>query len=264
MTDRSMIDSAYPLHPEPVKDITLAYIGGDTPHSWTAAEIQALPSRWVWPCWVRSDPSLVTVAVDAAACIHRLHQLRVPHGTSVILDLETAVDGLFVDTFTAELKVAGYLVTKYGSMDFIFRNPETTCGTFVADPTGSPHMVSVGDTVATQYAFLGTRDLSLVKDNATVPLWEINPVQPPPPPGPSWEETMLRKLPTLKLNSPSHNDVQRAQALLGAAGHHLKLDGLFGPLTESAVKLEQGKFGLTVDGIVGPKTWVLLVTGAVE
>lgn len=35
-------------------------------------------------------------------------------------------------------------------------------------------------------------------------------------------------------------------------------DGIFGPLTEEAVKVFQRERGLTEDGIVGPKTWAVL------
>ncbi|PGS46819.1 hypothetical protein COC46_20550 [Bacillus sp. AFS041924] len=36
------------------------------------------------------------------------------------------------------------------------------------------------------------------------------------------------------------------------------MDGVFGILTEKAVKEFQHKNGLVVDGIVGPKTWAKL------
>lgn len=41
---------------------------------------------------------------------------------------------------------------------------------------------------------------------------------------------------------------------------HLREDGIFGPLTDEAVREFQRKNGLTVDGIVGPKTWDKLGT----
>jgi N-acetylmuramoyl-L-alanine amidase len=46
------------------------------------------------------------------------------------------------------------------------------------------------------------------------------------------------------------NSVKLVQSKLG-----LKADGIFGPLTEKAVKDFQKKNKLTVDGKVGPKTW---------
>ena len=39
------------------------------------------------------------------------------------------------------------------------------------------------------------------------------------------------------------------------------IDGIFGPTTEYHVRGFQGKVGLVVDGIVGPRTWQALVTG---
>ncbi|MEC4819402.1 MAG: peptidoglycan-binding protein [Scytonema sp. PMC 1069.18] len=40
------------------------------------------------------------------------------------------------------------------------------------------------------------------------------------------------------------------------------IDGVFGPKTEAAVKLFQGKMFLLIDGIVGDKTWRALYKGA--
>jgi peptidoglycan hydrolase-like protein with peptidoglycan-binding domain len=41
----------------------------------------------------------------------------------------------------------------------------------------------------------------------------------------------------------------------------LQVDGVFGPVLETAVKEFQQDVGLTADGIVGPKTWVALPDG---
>lgn len=54
---------------------------------------------------------------------------------------------------------------------------------------------------------------------------------------------------TLKLGS------RGAQVMTLQKELHLRADGIFGPLTDEAVREFQEKNGLTIDGIVGPKTW---------
>ncbi|MGH3103662.1 MAG: peptidoglycan-binding domain-containing protein [Gaiellaceae bacterium] len=53
--------------------------------------------------------------------------------------------------------------------------------------------------------------------------------------------------------------VRPLQQLLRARNHPVAVDGIFGPLTESAVKAFQQSKGLAADGIVGPRTWPKLV-----
>lgn len=177
---REMTDSAFPMSHPPAggwRDIILIYAGGDTPHPWTKAEILSMPSRYRWPCWVRSDPQQVNAAADAAAFIAWLRAHGVPRGTCVILDLEIAVDTLYVNVFNLALRGAGYKVTKYGSQDFIWQNPKTDGGTFVALP-GPDKLTTEGDTVARQYAFDGAYDVSIVADQDVLPLWDTRPPSP--------------------------------------------------------------------------------------
>ena len=60
-------------------------------------------------------------------------------------------------------------------------------------------------------------------------------------------------MPLLRLGSRGP-DVAELQTLLTRAGFTVKVDSLFGVLTESAVRSYQGEFGLRQDGIAGPKT----------
>lgn len=58
--------------------------------------------------------------------------------------------------------------------------------------------------------------------------------------------------------------VRSLQQLLRARGHTLAVDGIFGPVTEAAVKAFQQSNGLAADGIVGPLTWPKLVVQVKE
>ncbi len=177
---RQMIDSAFPLKNPPPSDVILIYAGGDTPHPWSTAEILAMPARYRWPCWVRSNPGQVNAGVDAALFAAWLHGHRVPQHTCVILDLETAVHVAYVNAFNLALRAAGYRVTKYGSQSTIWANPKTDGGTFVALP-GPDVLTTEGDTVARQYGFEGGFDRSIVLGQAALPLWDTRPPKPEPP-----------------------------------------------------------------------------------
>ena len=68
------------------------------------------------------------------------------------------------------------------------------------------------------------------------------------------EATATINMPTLRKNDTGLA-VKILQKLLKCYGYGLKVDGIFGPKTEAAVKDFQKKYKLTVDGIVGPKTY---------
>lgn len=92
----------------------------------------------------------------------------------------------------------------------------------------------------------------------------LNPLDPPPPPPPNqWQETMMTNLPDL--SETAHNDpmfVRRCQALLDPAGVPVQIDGVYGPHTAGAVRHVQSAHGLNPDGVCGPHTWSVLITGA--
>jgi peptidoglycan hydrolase-like protein with peptidoglycan-binding domain len=56
-----------------------------------------------------------------------------------------------------------------------------------------------------------------------------------------------------------HHPVRTLQYLLRARGQNLAVDGIFGPVTDAAVRDFQQRNGLAVDGIVGSKTWSALI-----
>ncbi len=75
----------------------------------------------------------------------------------------------------------------------------------------------------------------------------------------TWPAELIAKLPELAKSPTERGSVRKAQALLNAAGASLNTDGVFGALTETAVRAFQQARGLTVDGIVGPNTWRALL-----
>lgn len=68
------------------------------------------------------------------------------------------------------------------------------------------------------------------------------------------EENVRMSGPRLLRRGMSGTSVSEVQQRLVAAGYDLAIDGEFGPDMTKAVRDFQGKHGLTVDGIVGPKT----------
>lgn len=69
------------------------------------------------------------------------------------------------------------------------------------------------------------------------------------------------KRPTLRSGSRG-DPVKLLQRLLNAQGAALAEDGIFGKLTEQAVRDYQRRRALTVDGVVGPMTWRALTQEA--
>ena len=65
--------------------------------------------------------------------------------------------------------------------------------------------------------------------------------------------------PTLSLGSTGE-DVKDLQKVLNGTVADLAVDGVFGKQTQEAVMAFQKQYGLTIDGIVGPKTWAIVDT----
>jgi len=80
----------------------------------------------------------------------------------------------------------------------------------------------------------------------------------PPTPGPAFPGTLLRV-------GSRGTDVALMQRFLNDLAAvfpsipRLTADGIFGPITQSAVLAFQRQFGLTADGIIGPNTWNAIV-----
>lgn len=167
-----MADQAFPSIPRPPTDVIAFYIGGQTPHVWTWAEIVASPERYRLPIYTRVsnfDP-----IYDAAFIVHWLQSHNAPLGITVALDLEASINPQYVATVDTGLMHFGYKLMIYGQNSTIAQNGNPSGGIWGAEwhPNGLPFMIS-GD-MATQYVndgILGKPwDLSLVSDN--VILWD--------------------------------------------------------------------------------------------
>lgn len=73
-------------------------------------------------------------------------------------------------------------------------------------------------------------------------------------------------LPLLKKGGKEFTEIRRLQELVNfyvaanVGGKQLVVDGDFGVKTEEAVRSVQRNVGLTVDGIVGSRTWTFLLS----
>lgn len=93
---------------------------------------------------------------------------------------------------------------------------------------------------------------------------------------PGWQEAMMNKLPTLSQGATDKAGqvfyVHRLQALARvygeinaiAAAACLSTSGTFDSATTAGVKAIQASRKLTVDGIVGPQTWGVLIAGSAQ
>jgi peptidoglycan hydrolase-like protein with peptidoglycan-binding domain len=60
-------------------------------------------------------------------------------------------------------------------------------------------------------------------------------------------------------NGYQGHPVKTLQFLLRERGHHVAVDGVFGPATEAAVKTFQTSKGLPTTGMLDPQTWTALI-----
>ena len=179
MTTLTGYDASEPPANPPATDVVGFYIGGDTPHVWTPAEIARQTARYRLPIWVRSNPYGVVYVNDSAACVAALKAIQAPRGTCVVLDLETAVDVDYCNTMGWDLAANGYTALVYGSSSTLFKNPKLG-GYWVA--LGEGPLVIPANCVGAQWGGPAAWDNDLFID--TLALWDTRPGQIPPSPNP--------------------------------------------------------------------------------
>lgn len=104
---------------------------------------------------------------------------------------------------------------------------------------------------------------ALAEFRALVSTGSISGQLPPPPPPHDWQAIMMSRLPTITAPA-SGEHVKTAQALLNRRGGQaaIAVDGVYGPASVAAVRHLQSAHLMTPDGVIGPHTWAVLVTGA--
>ena len=280
MADLTFYDAAFPPFAPPACDGVCIYIGGDTVHVWTTEEIGLQAARYRLPIFVRSNPrGVFGVAADVNAAVRQLAAIGAPRGTLVAWDMETAADKAYVAGVYAGLAAHGYVLIVYGSESTVMGNDAPDGLYWGADWTDHSHLAR-GDSMTQWVSFSGF-DLDVAE--STLPFWDTQPkpLKPPPKPAPvpvpvpvpAWQEALMNKLPVLAEGTADKQGevffVHRAQALVKVYGEitdlpdaaRQEVTGVFDGATATAVRAVQAHHSLTADGIVGPQTWGLLVTG---
>jgi peptidoglycan hydrolase-like protein with peptidoglycan-binding domain len=264
VADLTFADAAFLPDPLPDTDGFCFYIGGDTPHVYTAAEITQLKARYRYllPIFTRSDPPGPGAAADVAEAVSQLRTAGAPAGTLVAWDSETSTDAGYIRDVFARLNADGYKLIDYGSQSFVSGNQNPDGYYWGGDWTGVPHL-HPGD-VMTQWVSFSGYDESLAV--SSLPFWDTRA-------GQDWTEAIIMALPTLQQGSRDTAGqpllVHRVQALVAGIGTwnnlgpatQLTADGVFDPKTTAGVKAVQAFFRITADGIVGQQTWTKLIRG---
>ena len=181
-------DSSVPVKDPPPWQVCSFYIGGDTPHEWTDAEIADQPARFRNPIFVYTGEDTVTAGHDdALKMLAWLDAQRVPELTVVTIDTETGRYDHYLAEMNMLIRRARRYLMNYGSLDAVVHNHACSGGRWAAHWDDHRQvdegMGIVGDQFANA-AMLGTGyDGSVFEDR--VPFWDTRP--PVPPAVTSWE-----------------------------------------------------------------------------
>lgn len=260
MSTFEMGDASTPPSPPAPLPVFGFYIGGDTPHVWTDAEINALTSRYGLPIYTYSDPAADPHGAGEAI-VNWLHQHGWATGTTVALDTESVAMPGNIAVIDTIVHNAGWRLMDYESKSPIADNGLTSGGRWVADWTDAPHLYPGSN--ATQYASATMNHFqwdSSVIDTA-VPLHELH----PPVIHPPTTTTVDLVLPVL-VRGDTGPAVTRMQHLLLAHDPHALptygADGIWGAETAAAVAAFQRIYGVTADrGTTQEPTWHYLIEG---
>ena len=121
--------------------------------------------------------------------------------------------------------------------------PEIRCGSLVALPTATPTQTSTATTIPSPTQ---TPSATPIPTATTIPTLTPSPTMPP------FDQVLFLSEPPMQ-----GDDILLVQQRLLALGYTEVgiADGVFGPLTDQAVRHFQELNGLEIDGVVGPNTW---------
>ena len=170
-----MFDAAYPpSSPYPGCQAVAGYIGGNTPHVWTAAEWQRFGHLRQFPIWTGyAEANPTHHGKQAVAAMQALGWAAGrPNRRAVIVDEETEVNAAWIDAFAAVVWAAGYQTFIYGSLATVLDNPPKE-GYLVADwndvPAVPPYAHVIGHQYKPNVAWDGTQvDLSVISEEMLV------------------------------------------------------------------------------------------------
>jgi len=159
-------DAAYAGDIAPGAQVIFGYFGGPNAyHVWDEADWDSFPGYKV-PIWVAGFNG----QEEGTVAVATLKALGVPTGKVIALDMEGRIDKTYVIVFGTVLQAAGYKIMVYGEASTVFGNPPLN-GYWVADWTGTPHMVNHPSVRVTQWADGPGHDNDLVKAWTVREMW---------------------------------------------------------------------------------------------
>jgi hypothetical protein len=125
MTTYKMIDASRPPDAADGEfSVVMGYVGGNTPHVWTAGEWQVFASYRQVPAYVPDLGSSPTAeAAYAVAAVKRLGWAAHEEDTRIIvIDFETTINRAWYASMASGIVSAGFAPVIYGSLSTVFEN----------------------------------------------------------------------------------------------------------------------------------------------
>jgi hypothetical protein len=257
----TFFDSAYPLSSYPDANGFCFYIGGDTPHVWSVAEVAVLKSKYAYllPIFVRSNPPGPGAGADVSAAVAQLQAIGAPKGCLVAWDMEMAADAAYILSVSVGMAAAGYPIIVYGSESDVLGNDNPDGLYWGADWTDVAHLA--GPDEMTQYVSFSADDES--EADSSLPFWATRGPAPKPAVTPAFPYPATGYLGVESSDPDCHSGynasdrphIETWQRQMADRGWTIGVDGDYGPQSQSTCEAFQQQKGLAVDGKVGPVTW---------